>query len=154
MAGPFRWVGLKARPVARRRMCAAARRAARVDVAGVHRRGLEPDASEKRPARRGCREDQPERRGSARTAPQQPPGYQALDRTPDVDRSPVESLGEICHRGLALREVDQQEHVERGEARSIDRIEGVAEVAAGEDASHDSIVAHDSVLAHWEAGVR
>lgn len=94
-----------------------------MSIYGAGHRGLHPDAAEKVKAGHGGREGEPPRDRPVGTAPQQAASDQRRGRTPNVHGAPVESRGEVHHRRLHVRDVEQQEHVHRGEARPVDRVE-------------------------------
>ena len=94
-----------------------------VSVPGARERGRRLEASENVEARRGCREDEPPRNRPVRTGPQQPASDKTAGGTSDVRRAPVELVGEIHHRRLRFRDMEQEEHVHRSEARPVDRVE-------------------------------
>ncbi len=90
---------------------------------GAGERARHVEAGENVEARRGYLEDDPPRNRPVRTGPQQTAGDKIAGGTPDVRRAPVESVGEIHHSRLRFRDMEQEEHVHRSEARPVDRVE-------------------------------
>ena len=94
-----------------------------VSVPGARERGRHVEAGENVEARRGYGEDDPPGKRPVRTGPDQPASDKIAGGTPDVRRAPVESIGEIHHSRLRFRDLEQEEHVHRSEARPVDRVE-------------------------------
>ena len=110
-------------------------------------------------------------RASARRAPQAPlsrlrPHRTAPVQVPALRRASIEALGEVANRRILVRDLDEDEDLDRVEPRPVEGVEepgqpspvrprggrDVGSAGGGrEDRSHGSIVRHGGAAAHRDA---